>query len=477
MTNKKLVYRLCLFVVGLFSLVRQAGAQNGLQIVADDVIPQLPDIIEFQLQAESEADIESVALQYGTDGLSCQSGGSRQPMDFDPDTTVDLNWEWELKRSGAIPPGVTMWWQWEIEDADGNIITTERQELILDDANHEWRSRQRDGVTVYWYQGDTAFAEAILEEAIRSLDRLTNEIGVTPPGDIELWVYPTADAVQDAIVNVPEWTGGVAFSEYGVTVIGVSPGQLDWAARIIPHELTHLVMGIRTFNCRGGRLPTWLEEGLARYAEGEVDPDEWAAVEEALMDGRLPPLSSLASGFSAYSDAAGLAYTQSRQIVEFLLASFGPEQMEALLSTIQEGKRIDTALLEVHGFDTDELDARWRTSVGYVPTPTSEAEAAALQATPTLIPTLALGGIPTSQATAVSTATTVPATATPQIEEKDTPTAVPSPSFTPAPTVETMAVPPPMVAESQFPWLAWVGGGASLGLILVFVYFVSPKRK
>ncbi|MEZ4643862.1 MAG: hypothetical protein R3E31_14210 [Chloroflexota bacterium] len=36
-------------------------------------------------------------------------------MTFDADTAVSLDWEWELKRSGALPPGVQVWWQWELK--------------------------------------------------------------------------------------------------------------------------------------------------------------------------------------------------------------------------------------------------------------------------------------------------------------------------------------------------------------------------
>ena len=35
------------------------------------------------------------------------------------------------------------------------------------------------------------------------------------------------------------------------------------------HELAHLLVEEVTFNCFGG-LPTWLDEGLAVYAEGSL---------------------------------------------------------------------------------------------------------------------------------------------------------------------------------------------------------------
>ncbi|MEZ4643864.1 MAG: peptidase MA family metallohydrolase [Chloroflexota bacterium] len=282
---------------------------------------------------------------------------------------------------------------------------------------------------------------------------------------------------------------GVAFPDYGITVIGVAPGQEDWAARIIPHELSHLVVGMRTFNCRGVRLPTWLDEGLSRYSENNIDPNEIAQVEAALMDGRLPPLRSLASGFSAYGSSASLSYTQSYQAVQYLIETYGPEQMTELLVTMQAGSRIDVALLQVYGFDTAGVDASWRETTGYAATPTSEADSLAAQATPTMVPTLALAA-PVVPATATATPTgtplaaaTLPATAVATITETASPTAMstatPLPPETEGAVLES--VPTPTLAStavgSASPTWLLAGGAMLLALVIAFVIFIQRRGK
>ncbi|MCA9961493.1 MAG: hypothetical protein KC443_20785 [Anaerolineales bacterium] len=485
---QRIVYVL-LFIVGFvcWGAVGTGYAQGSIVVAADAAIVEFPDTITFRIEAESTADIEQVTLLYGTNGRSCQSGGSRQPLTFDADTAVSLDWEWELKRSGALPPGVQVWWQWELEDADGNVHLTDRQEIVVEDTQRSWRTLSNNGVTVQWYQGSTAFGQAMLDEAERALTRLESVMGVLRPETTMLWVYPTADDVRDAVLNVPEWTGGVAFPDYGITVIGVAPGQEDWAARIIPHELSHLVVGMRTFNCRGVRLPTWLDEGLSRYSENNIDPNEIAQVEAALMDGRLPPLRSLASGFSAYGSSASLSYTQSYQAVQYLIETYGPEQMTELLVTMQAGSRIDEALLQVYGFDTAGLDARWRETTGYAATPTSEADSLAAQATPTMVPTLALAA-PVVPATATPTGTplataTLPATAVATITETASPTAMstatPLPPETEGAVLESVPTPTPAstaVGSASPTWLL-AGGAMFLALVIVFVIFIQRRGK
>jgi hypothetical protein len=292
--------------------------------------------------------------------------------------------------------------------------------------------------------------------------------------------------VQEAIVNVPEWTGGVAFPEYGITVLGVAPGQEGWAAEIVPHEMTQLLEGILTFNCRGVRLPTWLVEGLARFAEGEAEATAVNRLLAGLEAGSLPPLKSLAAGFSAYSDGAGMAYTQSGQVVAYLVELAGPEQMTELLQMMQQGNDVDEALTAVYGFDTAGLDASWRTSLGYVPTPTSAADAAALAATATPVPTIALGGIPQLATAVPEPSATVPPTntatpiATVTPEPTDAPTSTPqavaqNPTSTPLPATAVPEITPPVKSNNTL-WLGLIGGLAAL-VITAFIVLKSQKGR
>ena len=47
------------------------------------------------------------------------------------------------------------------------------------------------------------------------------------------------------------------------------------------HELAHLLLAEVTFNCFG-RLPTWLNEGLAVYSEGDLPEFQRRALDAAV---------------------------------------------------------------------------------------------------------------------------------------------------------------------------------------------------
>jgi hypothetical protein len=466
-TGKRLVI-ITILLLWLLLWDRQAGAQGAIRILDNQADLDYPESLEFLLSLESGSPVEEITLIYGTDQRSCQAGGSRQVVDFEQGDQISASWEWELRRSGAIAPGAQIWWQWEILDGLGNSTMSERKEMLFIDGSHRWRNLERDGVSVYWYQGDDAFASGVLDLVLEELDRLSRQIGVSPQESIDLWLYPTAADVREAIVNTSEWAGSVAFPSYGAMVVNLAPGGDAWAADVIPHELTHLVVGMAVFNCRGSGLTTWLTEGLAVYGEGE--PLE--RLELSLEEGRLPPLRALADGFSAYSDEAGLAYIQSGQVVAYLAESYGPEQINRLLAAIQGGMTVDNALEEVFGFDTGGLDARWRTAQGYAPTPTSAAQSA--QATPTPVPTIALFAPPVS---ATPTLTPSPQPTVVEIARlQATGTAIPTPSRAPLPEataplpgISTATSSPPSAPEDTRPTpspLAW-------GLGILFVSSVA----
>jgi len=156
-----------------------------------------------------------------------------------------------------------------------------------------------------------------------------------------------------------EWTGGAAFTEFGIIAIGISPSQVDWGRRALVHELTHLIVHQVIFSPYG-KLPTWLDEGLAMYNEGELDPYLRPYLQKAISEDELISVRSLCSPFSAEPEKAYLSYAQSYSLVEYLLDNYGQAEMLNLLTLFKQGSTYDEALAKVYGFDIDGLDSRWR---------------------------------------------------------------------------------------------------------------------
>ena len=70
--------------------------------------------------------------------------------------------------------------------------------------------------------------------------------------------------------------------------------------------------------------------------------------------------------------------------MKFLIDNNGEEKMRALLRAFKEGSSEEKALQATYGFGRDELDSRWRASVGLAPSQTAPQEPTAVpRAAPT----------------------------------------------------------------------------------------------
>jgi hypothetical protein len=155
----------------------------------------------------------------------------------------------------------------------------------------------------------------------------------------------------------------VSFSERGLILIGIAPSNLDWGQRAIAHELSHAIVHQATDNPLGG-LPTWLNEGLAMYAEGPMESDYRAVLDNAIRKNKLISLRALAASFPTDSDQAHLSYAESQSVVTFMLDFYGKDKLSQLLGVFKRGVHYDDALKEVYGLNTEGLEAQWHRSLG-----------------------------------------------------------------------------------------------------------------
>ncbi len=353
-------------VVCLFLILLSPGlvqAQDGLTILNCSAKVEFPSNIHFTLLAKNDVNITDVRLHYIVDRESYAQVTSEVYIEFVPDTIVDVQWTWDMRKIGGLPPGAFVEYWWAAEDANGKKIASIPVRIVrFDDERFSWRCLTAGKVTIYWYEGTQPFAEEIMSVAQQALVELAEDTGAYLKKPVKLFIYANTEDLQESMIFPQEWTGGVAYPRYGTIAIGIAPDNLLWGKRAIAHELTHLVIHQMTLNPYND-LPTWLDEGLAMYAEGELGAEFTAYLKKAIAEDSLISVRSLASPFSAYADEASLSYAQSYSLVEFLITSYGQGKMLELLNTFKEGSSYDGALDKVYGFDMDGLNTLWREHV------------------------------------------------------------------------------------------------------------------
>ena len=322
-----------------------------------------PLSITFSVNAQSDVNVTDLRLHYVVHRRNLTTVVSEGWARFTPAPTVSSRWVWDMRMSG-LPPGAQVEYWWTGRDAAGKTGQTERATLSFDDTRHNWQSITTARVTLYWYSGSRTFADALMEAAQQGLSTIEQDVGAIPEGNVRIYIYASAADLQAAQLFAPTWEGGVTFVGYDIIAVGVATSQLGYGQRAVPHELTHWIVGQLTSNSYGAGLPVWLDEGLATYGEGDVNPQYQDALQFAIQNNRLISVRSLSSPFSPNAQEALISYGESNSIVSFLIEKYGKDKMVQLLHVFQEGSGYDAALDQVYGFDQDGLDNAWRQSLG-----------------------------------------------------------------------------------------------------------------
>lgn len=353
-------------IVLLLGLLMPVGlkADSSLAITESSVDVNFPASLTFNITAASDVNITDIRLHYIVNRMAFAQIVSEISVQFTPATRVTAQWLWDMRMSGGMPPGSSIDYWWTLSDAGGGKLETAPARVPFDDNRYDWRNITRGNITLYWYEGDDSFAGALMDAVQDALSRLSENTGAELENPASIYIYASTADLQGSMIFPQEWTGGAAFTEYGIITIGITPDAagLDWGKRAIVHELTHLVVNQVTFNPYN-QLPVWLDEGLAMVSEGALESEFVDALSRAESNNTLISIRSLASPFSTDTYESLLSYAESYEVVTYLINNFGRDRMLALLNTFKQGSGYDEALNKVYGFDMDGLNVAWKTSL------------------------------------------------------------------------------------------------------------------
>ncbi len=449
----------------LFTLAIPVQAQAGIQLVSDTATLSFPNTATFKAEFKSGANISSVVLEYGIDQLTCGTVIAKAFPQFTAAGDVQVTWAWDMRQSGSIPPGATLWWHWLVQDANGAQFTSPTQTLTWLDSTHPWQAISGGNITLHYYDGGQSFGQALHDAAAQALVRLSKDVGISSDKPVDIYIYANTSDLQASILYEPSWVGGQAFPETNIVIIGVSTDQLDWGKSTEAHELTHVLVGHLTFSCLGF-IPTWLNEGLAMFGEGGPAAAEVNQFDQAKTANQLLALSSLAGAFSDEANRANLSYTEAYSVVNYLIQTYGRDKMTALLISLRNGNTIDQVLQSAYGFDTNGLEDVWRASIGAAPRVGTSNPTPVF--TPTQVPTFVpIGAAPIAPAVATPRPTQAQPSVTPASN-----TQPPGPAPTSVPLTQQLGISPGVLTGIEFGLI-----GCILAIVVIAVPVIVTTRR
>lgn len=234
-----------------------------------------------------------------------------------------------------------------------------------------WQEKTSTHFRVFYLQ-QPAFANTVLQQAEFLYRQIQLDLGLTHvvQRDQRLWLweqrcqiylYPDRQAYQQA-TGAPAWSGG--FVKYRQRQVYSYMGAASFLEQTLPHELAHILF--REFvGFDNPRIPRWLDEGVAQYAEDERRAVAWGAMQQWLMQELYIPLTQLQTLPLGHASpgAVHVFYTQAATLVHFFIAAYGPRRFLEFCSHLRDGYPIERALSFATGSRLTSLGAledAWR---------------------------------------------------------------------------------------------------------------------
>ena len=348
-------------IAAIASLFGGGGLQDdsvnshAVRIVEASHRIEFPDRIVFTLEAEAPPDVQSARLYYtvGSRGVKVYT----YPVRFTNSDNIEAEFVVNTGKDGFIPQGADIEYYYVFTDSLGNSAMSDSRAFEYLDPRYNWQRLVQDDYTLIWHNRSERAVRSMAADVSIRLRAVRDLFGLDDDYDFKAVIVnsrsesnrsfpPVSDTAQDTSLY-----GGFAFDRYGVLVVaGLNRDSLI-------HELTHLMFAERVDSPRA-KPPAWLNEGLAMYFEpggGYRESD----VQRALRTGDLIPLRYMRA-VPGRPDEVRLFYSQSASVVRFLMDEFGHERMDTLLTEINEGRKIEDALMVTYGVGVDELDTGWR---------------------------------------------------------------------------------------------------------------------
>ena len=331
-------------------------------VISDRWEVQFPGSVVFDLTARSDREIVDVELRYRPLGGRVWSYGY---PGFEPGQRVTADFQLNVAGAGYLAPGSEVEYYYVLRDAEGAVHQTAPAVLEYADTRYEWE-QTRIGYLVLLHHD---VPKSRVTQSTKGLDKELGHLATLLRADttepIKGIIYnDRASAVaafphQSRTITDRHVFEGFAFPELDLFMgIGMSP-------RLIVHESVHVLLH-RAMGPASGRVPGWLDEGLASYLEPNAAPYSGESLAALPM-----PLETMTKPRGTPEDILYF-YAKSESVVAFLMQEYGVERFQYFLEQLRQSGTVNQSLISTYGFDVAGLEARWAVDTRGRPVPSPD---------------------------------------------------------------------------------------------------------
>ncbi|MBI3160411.1 MAG: hypothetical protein HYZ26_12510 [Chloroflexi bacterium] len=332
--------------------------QTGIELTDVRVRHAFGEWIEFQAQVRPDLPLAEAQIV-----ISSQAAAGSQVLDVAVEPGNHLITVYDLSQQNWIKSFATIRYRYMLTFRSGERIESQEFTYVYSDNRFTWQSlAPAPNLSINWVQGDLAFGQSLADTAQLGIERFAQSANFTQREPIALYIYPDPVALQSALNLGTDLSAvGHAAGEAGLAWAAVAAGpeqNLEMESQI-PHELAHVLL-YQSVGANYGRIPAWLNEGLASAVELYPNPDYALVISRARERNALFTFESLCGGFPQDAAGAILAYAQSDSFIRYILESYGPVGLQDMILSYANGAACDEGPQPATGYTLAQLESRWR---------------------------------------------------------------------------------------------------------------------
>ncbi|HEC61921.1 MAG TPA: hypothetical protein ENI27_06660 [bacterium] len=327
-----------------------------VQVIETSVDYLFGDHITFLATVKSDVPIEKAWLFFRPQGESDTLSGR-----LNVNSQGEAFYKHDLTNQSIRAFSTIIYW-FELTMDDGKIYTSPEYSFDYEDNRYNWQSRESPPFRVHWYEGDIIFGQNMLDVAILGLNGIQSLLSLSSPKHVDIYAYANSKEMQASLqLSSHTWVGAHTDPDLGVMVVSLpaGPEQRLEMERQIPHELMHILL-YEEIGPNYGKLPVWLNEGLASVNELYANPDYLTLLDNAQKNKTLYPISSLCTTFPRDASGAFLAYAQATSFTRYLHQQYGSSGLHDLLRQYADGLDCERGIQVALGSTLTQLEHQWR---------------------------------------------------------------------------------------------------------------------
>ena len=327
-----------------------------------------PKDIQFKISGELNDEIETINLIFK---IGYSNSNIIQPINFNQNqNNFEGNLTWNTNTANKyIPPGSPIEYSYEIKTTSKKTFSSKINKLVYLDNNQKWNSVKYKSITMYYIEVFENVVQSrandLLEATLQTVEYISPLLGLeakNEPLNIVLFndysymsksLAPKSDAQSEKLI-----TQGQAYPKHGVVLLLDGRESKGTAS----HEITHILVE-RAAGSPYTVIPSWLNEGLAEYANPIKGFSYQNSFENNLKADTLLSITKYTSPPGKPEDII-LFYGQSEKIVEYMIETLGRKEFTDFIKSMQSGMSLNNALKKIYGMNKVEIENEWRKEIG-----------------------------------------------------------------------------------------------------------------